>query len=328
MGQLNNMDYKEYKKNLITSVINSIEKYGTNNLSSIILTGSFGRDEPTFIIDANGCLKLISDVEIALIYTSRRKLTEQLIKVVAAEFEEEINFMAISERRIRKVYNFNYSLIAPKYKTIFTYDLFSGSRTIWGRDFIGESHIDLDSCDLYEAKRLVANRIGELLYLQTISDSGNQDCLRKQWKGKLMLAIVSSFLICEGEYVSSYHGQYDAIKKDQKRADNVIGNGFFYEYNNVFKFLRECGTEYEIPDSLLCIYVKNINKMFQDRRINKPKVNSVSRSAKYFVKYVMTGMKYGLRNFEDHILQALIDGYCENKPELNVTAEIWHKVLY
>ena len=321
----------EYEKKLIESVIVSIENHGGKNcLSSIIVTGSFGRGEPTYTDDEGGHLHLKSDVEIALIYpgSGKKEAVAKLIQHVSADFEEELNLMAIDEKRVRKTYNFNFSLVIPKYKTIFNYDLFNGSTTVWGRDFICEKHISLADCDIYEAKRLVANRIGELVFLQNTSDDSQKEYLRKQWKGKLVLAIVSAWLICEGNYVSSYHGQHAAIKKTQKKVEQEIGKDFFADYNKVFIFLRESGSEYEVTDYKLQEYVANIDRIFKKYCINRSRVNTVSRLAKYFAKYVKTGMKYGIIHFEDKILQALIDGFWMQKSVLSDTADVWHRVLY
>lgn len=331
MGQANNIAIAEYEKNLIKSVLSSIEQYGGKDcLSSMILTGSFGREEPTYRVDGDR-FQLKSDVEIALVFpdSSKKEIVENLIKEVSSEFNEDLNLMAIDERRVRKGYNFNFSLRVPKYKTIFTYDLFNGSKTIWGKDFIGENKVTLDDVDIYEAKRLVANRIAELIYLQChTKDEEQKKYLREQWKGKLMLAIVSAWLICEKEYVSSYHGQYQKTKDKMEDADHEFGNGFFDEYDKVFRFLRENGVAYEVSDKKLAGYVKRVDYYFRNRKIRKPKVNSISRILKYTLKYVKTGVKYGAVGFEDSILQALISHYWNQTEDVIMDAEIWHRVLY
>lgn len=324
------MEKVAYEKNLIENVIASIEKHGGKDcLSSIILTGSFGRGEPTYTVDTSGDLHLKSDVEIALIFpkSSQEKKVEQIVHTVSAEFTEDLNLMTINEKRVRKAYNFNFSLHVPKYKTIFTYDLFNGSRTIWGRDFIGKKSISVAEIDPYEAKRLVANRIGELIYLQSSAHLDNKDYLRKQWKGKLILAIVSAWLICEGKYVSSYHGQYQKVH-EKKEIENIMGEGFLEEYERIFRFLREDGSEYEVPDELLADYVKRMDQYLKQRQIRKPKVNSISRLLKYTIKYIKTGMKYGLTGFEDNILQALITDYWQKSDRLSADGDVWHRVLY
>ena len=325
------MDKAVYEEKLISNVVASIISHGGKDcLSSIILTGSFGRGEPTYSLYSNGELQLKSDVEIALVFSksSQKKLVEELIQKVSSEFTEELNLMAINEKRVRKAYNFNFSLCVPKYKTIFTYDLFNGSKTIWGRDFIKEKTIELTDVDPYEAKRLVANRIGELTYLQNTSKSKQNTYLRIQWKGKLMLAIVSAWLICEGEYVSSYHGQYDKIKAHAQEVEVLMGERFLEDYAKVFAFLREDGESYEVSDQCLEKYVRCMSTYFDKKHLSSPKVNSISILLKYTLKYMRTGMRYGIRQFEDHILQTLITDFCCKSMKLNEDADVWHRVLY
>lgn len=325
------MDKAMYEKKLINSVIDSIEKHGGKDyLSSIILTGSFGRGEPTYTVCPDGEPKLKSDVEVALIFpnSSQKKAVEELIQVVSEEFTEDLNLMAINEKRVRKGYNFNFSFRVPKRKTIFTYDLFNGSKTIWGRDFIGEKKVVLEEVDPYEAKRLVANRIGELTYLNNTAETDRKDYLRMQWKGKLILAIASAWLICEGKYVSSYRSQFGKLKETAWEVEKVIGAGFWREYSKVFFFLREDGEEYELPDSELVIYVKNIDRYFREKGITRPRVNSSSRVLKYAIKYLKTDMRYGVLRFENNILQALISDYWKKSKKINVDADVWYKILY
>lgn len=325
------MDQASYTQQLIKDIIGSLEKHGAGNcLSSVILTGSFGRDEPTYMVKDNGDVTLKSDVEIVLLFPdiSKKKKIKELILQVSSEFDEELNFMPVHEKRVKKAYNFNFSLKAPKYKTVFTYDLYHGSKTIWGRDFLKEKKITLSDIDPYETKRLVANRIGELCYLEKGDREDARDYLRKQWKGKVVLAIASAWLICERNYVSSYHGQYVRLKKNRKKAERLLGTGFFDEYQNVFSFLRENGGVYEIPDERLRGYVKQMDRYFKEKGFRRSKVNSVSRWAKYILKYLKTGMKYGLAGFEDNILQALIGDYWRQSGRLDTDADVWHKVLY
>lgn len=324
------MDIVAYEKKLIKDVVTSIERNGGKKyLSSIILTGSFGRDEPTYKIDEVGNLELKSDVEIALIYHKNKEKVEKIISNVLREFEEDLNLMTIDERRVRKACNFNFSIRVPKYKTIFTYDLFNGSKTIWGKNLIEERNIRVADIDIYEAKRLVANRIGELTYLITSTyENDKKEYLLKQWKGKLLLAIVTAWLICERKYVSSYRGQYEQICMNLDKINDLMGTDFFYEYENVFKFLRENGTIYEVPDDKMRIYVERINDYFINKSIKKSKVNSLSRLVKVSIKYIKEGINYGIIHFEDNILQALIEAYYKQDLRLKETAHTWHNVLY
>ena len=325
------MNKTSYQEKLIEKIIKKIEMNGGKDcLSSIILTGSFGRGEPTFVTDDEGILHLKSDIEIALVFpkTSQKKRVELLIKNVSSDFTEDLNLMPINEKRVKKAYNFNFSIRSPKYKTIFTYDLFNGSKTIWGVDFIGKKTVSLADVDIYESKRLVANRIGELVYLSNTVNQNEYSYVRKQWKGKLVLAIVSAWLICEGEYVSSYHGQYEKVCEKNEKIKTLFGIEFLDEYKKVFHFLRDNGQAYEVEDELLCKYVRAIDKYFEKKQIKVPKVNSASRVLKYSIKYIESGVKYGVKGFENNILQSLISEYWTHSRNLIQTANVWHKVLY
>lgn len=332
MNEVKKVDIKEFEDGLIKSVLDSIERHGGKEcLSSIIMTGSFGRGEPTYKRDADGRLELKSDIEIALVFphSSKKTTIEKLIQDVKESFTEELNLMAINEKRIRKAYNFNFSLIVPKYKTIFTYDLFNGSKTIWGENFIESNHIVSDDIDPYEAKRIIANRIGELVYLQNVNKNiDEKDYLRKQWKSKLLLAIGSALLVCKGEYASGYHEQYQKLQDNIDDVSKIVGSDFFEEYEKAFQFLREDGELYEVSDKKLIAYVNCMDCYFRKNQIVRPQINCFSRSVKYMRKYVKTGMKYGVVGFENNILQALILNFCRETDLVVRDAEVWHSVLY
>ena len=194
------MTTTEYEKKLLNDIVNSILYYDIKKrICSIIVTGSFGRHEETFeFIDKS--FKLKSDVEIALVYnsfTSKRYLNN-LIENVASKFEEELNLMSLSRRRISKTHNFNNTLFTPRYKTLFTYDLYNGSYTIWGEKLIEKLPIRLSEVDKYEAKRIVANRIAEYIHIENLKKNDNY--IKKQWACKIMLSIGSAWLIMHDKY--------------------------------------------------------------------------------------------------------------------------------
>ena len=61
-----NKKIKIYEKNLISSIVENIKKIDSKNrIISIIITGSFGRNEPTYVIIDDNNYKLKSDIEIA-----------------------------------------------------------------------------------------------------------------------------------------------------------------------------------------------------------------------------------------------------------------------
>ena len=325
------MDRTAYENNLLNEIISNIEKNGGSKLlSSVILTGSFGRDEPTYITNPDGSFFLKSDIEMALIFSKQenKKAVNALIERVSKEFPEELNLMAISERRIIQAHNFNFALRPAKLKTIFTFDLYNGSKTIWGKDYLKDVSVSIENVDAYEAKRLVANRIGELHCMDVVLASENKRYFTSQWKGKLMLALGSAWLILKKAYVSSYHGQMEQLQKFRQDVDKDLGVDFVNQYEKVFSFLRESMPEYEVPDHHLRDFVRNIDDLMQMHGLTKPKVNCSSRMLKYFIKYAKTGMNFGFIDFENKILQDLITKYHQRCPEVYDTAKVWYRVLY
>lgn len=321
------MGIEEYCDNLIRKIVMSIEKKnGKKYFSSIILTGSLGRGEPTYSITSSGVF-LKSDVEIGLVVKKSSKKIKQIVKNISEEFNEELNLMILNAKRIKKGQNYNYSIIIPKYKTIFTYDLYNGSKTIFGDDLIGSRKHLVSNIDLYEAKRLVGNRIGELVYLQSQNGQNNAE-VYLQWKGKLVLAIGSAWLIISDLYVSSYYEQRIRILENQDIVENKLGVGFVQEYEKAFSFLRKNGGWVEIDDLLLRNFVFGVSTCFDELGLTRSKTNSLSRVLKYIIKYVKSGCDYGMMRIENNILQNLIQGYVAGDEKIKTFAKAWHNILY
>ena len=326
----NYIEIEQYEKKLMKRVV---EEFLTNKemkyISAIILTGSLGRNEASYLFDDdNHKYVLKSDVEIACVYKKNKLAVEIMIKKVCDQFVEDLNIMPIGYYRVKHANNFNASIVPSKYKSIFTYDFYNGSKTLWGRDYISEKDIDISQCDPYEAKRIVANRIGEMVYLLYCDGKLNDDYLRAQWKGKVVLAIVTGWLICEKKYKTSYRMQYKIVLDNQVDIESVVGSNFVEHYKKVFLFLRESGNVYEINDVELRKYVRSINAYFSSKKLLKSKVNSFSRHIKYMLKYMHVCGVSGLRGFEDRIIQGLLDEFEREDIKIIETAQIWHKVLY
>lgn len=154
------------------------------------------------------------------------------------------------------------------------------------------------------------------------------DDLSRQWKCKVLLAIAAAWLIDSGAYVSSYHGQFDAMMNNREKVSAQLGDDFFRDYVQAFRFLREQGAPCEIDDCALRRYVKQMDESFQRKGLTAPQVNSTSREIKYFLRYAQCGFPKGLLHYENRILQDLIAEYADASPDLLRTAQIWKKVMY
>ena len=111
-------------------------------------------------------------------------------------------------------------------------------------------------------------------------------------------------------------------------AVTLLTNSAFAECDGFYIAGRAGFAKYEIEDKKLREYIRNINECFKKRKISKPKVNNIARTLKYFIKYFKAGMKYGIINYEEKILQTLINEYVDESNIISETATLWHKVLY
>lgn len=316
----------EQMLDLIVKKVLEEDKKGV--VKSIIATGSFGRGEPTFTI-VDGQLHLTSDVEISLVYShmKEKRILLDLMSKVESQFRETVELMPFQERRLLLAQNHNYAIIEPRKKTLFTYDVFNGSYTLWGQEYLKRKNIKLSDVDKYEAKRIVANRIGELVHNFDRDEDISAEEYVMIWKGKVILAIVSAWLLLHEQYESSYHKQYEIIKKSFERVEATLGSGFFLEYEKVFSYLRDAGEPYEVSDANLRHYVKQINVLFNERHLMKSKVNCFSKKIRGWIKYIKSGAHYGIE-YENRILQSLLDDYISGSSHIKDSAETWSKVIY
>ena len=314
-----------YTGNLINSIIkeidNSPEKSG---IASVILTGSLGRDEGTFHFDENNNIILDSDIEIALVYKKGCKEQAKILKNYLIEtFKEEMNPMTISLSRVKNKHNFNYSILKPKYNSIFMYDLYNGSKTIWGEDLIIDKNVKYDK---YEAKRVVANRIGELTYLKYIENANNNQIV--QWEAKLLLAIGTAYCIINDKYNSKYRDQYNTIHSDSSNIKIVLGGSFIDDYTQAYMYLRMGSDTYDVQSEKLHLYVENINRLFNTSEYKKPKINSVSRKLKHTISCIRKTKSLNPLNCEITIINNLIKYFINKDNKVIKYSDYWKSIIY
>lgn len=321
------MEMKDvYIDNLIKEIVFYIENFSNkSDIISVILTGSLGRDEGTFHFDTNmNKLVLDSDVELALVYKSGcKKSAEDLKNELINHFSEEMNPMTISFSRVKNMYNFNYSFVTPKYSSIFMYDLYNGSKTIWGEDLINKKIFKYDK---YEAKRIIANRIGELTYISNFNESNFRQI--NQWEAKLILAIGTAYCILKDSYMSSYYSQYEFICNEQDNINNFLGENFVDDYTKAFYFLRRGADNYDVPSERLNKYVEKMNSLLNTKEFSKPKINSISRKIKYMISCKRANVPLNPINCETIIIEGLIKYFSEKDVNLILFSNYWKMILY
>lgn len=323
-------DASEYSNDLVNDIVERVVAHKDSRyIWSIIMVGSFGRNEPTFDVHDDGSFYLRSDVEILLICKNmhhERKLLP-LIREIEGQYKEALEFMAFPIRRLRLVQNFNFAILKPRYKTLFMYDIINSGHTVWGDDYLKDIKVELDQVDLYEAKKIVANRIAEYI---RVMDRGLDISLKQyqiQWRAKTLLAVGTAWLMLKGEYVSSYRGQFEEIKKNTKELEKEFGKEFCNDYMESYEMLRNNGEKYDVGDIKLRKYIAIINQRFRNSKLNHSKCLCTSKRIRMAKRYLGYRLKYGIR-FEDNIYEQLIDYFVTNKDDLMEIANDWYNILY
>lgn len=317
---------KEYMEKLKSQIIQDIENFPhKTDIESIILTGSLGRDEGTFHIDKEtNNLILDSDVELALVYKPGKKDSAKTFKQFLIEnYKEDMNPMTISLLRVRNMYNFNYSFKTPKYNSIFMYDLYNGSKTIWGTELLSARSLPYDK---YEAKRIIANRIGEYACLKYIEKAPEKQI--KQWEAKILLSVGIACCIIDNIYESPYKKHCEAICKSKDKWNDYLGSNFVEDYIEAYEYLRLGIDKYDVPTERIKSYVEKISKLFNTNEYSKPKITSLSRKLKYAISTVKHYKKRHVIDCETTIIDALIEYYINDDISLIEYGKYWKNILY
>ena len=169
---------------------------------AIILTGSFGRGEGTFI-SQNNRFALSSDFEICVVaqgFKNRetcKKLTEKLSKQLCAE----ISVAWVTPERIVKNKNGN-ATFGKSYPSILTYELKSGSKVLYGEDVLSQNRTDPTKIPLWEGLKLLFNRMAESLVEQPSLEA---QLYSEKWINKTLLACGDILLLDKKLYHYSYN---------------------------------------------------------------------------------------------------------------------------
>lgn len=290
---------------------------------AIILTGSFGRGEGTFI-SQNNRFALSSDFEICVVaegFKNRetcKKLTEKLSKQLRAE----ISVAWVTPERIVKNKNGN-ATFGRSYPSILTYELKSGSKVLYGQDVLSQNLTDPTKIPLWEGLKLLFNRMAESLVEQPSFDA---QLYSEKWINKTLLACGDILLLDKKLYHYSYnergrrlstqvdfadypfldtaqqadlinaydiklHGTYDTYcKSDIMRFYKTIDDVFRYAISRIMKISFSSYTEF--PDRYLS--AKGVL-----RRLYKYKFYSLVHPAYeniiYMVKLVQWGRAPNMR---------------------------------
>lgn len=199
-----NQKYKSKIDTDINIIINEIVKQVGSQLVSIVLYGSYGRDEGAFF-EEKGKVFVYNDYDLLLIVNNKKNILEKEIQKISNQLFNfiEIKWIDISLYSLNNLRNLKPS--------IFNFDLKYGSKVIWGNKNI------LNLIPTFKAQQITL-KDAEILYftrLYTFLGSLPPDAFKIGVEGKdsrffrnqmakAVLAIVDALLLIKKMYHSSY----------------------------------------------------------------------------------------------------------------------------
>jgi len=188
---------------------------------SIILYGSYGRDEGSWILDNIGKYVPYNDYDILMII--KNKIPKEIIKSIRQNIACKIGIRWIDIDQ--KTPNELKSLRT----LIYNYDLKYASKVIYGDDKIRDLIPEMDSTKipLKDVEILFFTRIWTFLGAlnkkgTNVKIYGEDSRFFRNQMGKAILAIVDVLLIQKGQYNSSYKERYNRLKKYFQHKKELI----------------------------------------------------------------------------------------------------------
>ena len=175
---------------------------------SIILTGSFGREEGT-VIEENGKLKFLSDCEIAVI-PYKYILNRSKINEFKSNFYDRTG-LKVGIGGVTLSFYLMIPFINKKMKpTMANYDLKYGSKVIYGKNYLERiPNFKREDIPLWEGIRLLFNRMAEALEHFSFENPNKEMIF---WTNKIVLACQDALLLSLGKYHHSYRKRNEMFK--------------------------------------------------------------------------------------------------------------------
>jgi hypothetical protein len=217
--------------------------------TSVILKGSFGRGEPSFIEDSNGVITFFSDYEIELIslrfllYRLKGQKLKNTGLKVANKYNIKIDIGGLKFSL--------FQLCTPLYwtlkPTVANYDIKYGSILLYGEDVRKKiPAFNPQDIPIEEGIRLIVNRIAEAMQYLDLESANEIENIKESeklffWINKIIIACQDAILIKEGKYHPLY------LERNRIFSSLLVDKS--NELNSViphFASLASMATEYKI----------------------------------------------------------------------------------
>lgn len=164
----------------------------------IIMSGSFGKQSWLF----NGSF-LLSDFEI--VFLSQRKWSakkkKEILLKLNEEFDYDFNLKGYITDKARKKILSNYSFKNPGYISLDFFDSINNPIFLYKKDDNLGIQLDTKMIPIWEAWRLLVNRIGDLLVIDYLESKEEYE--KKYFWLKVYESIADAYLIVQKKYVKS-----------------------------------------------------------------------------------------------------------------------------
>jgi len=206
-----------YPKN-IQIFFNEVVHLIKENLSPdyILLAGSFAKESWLY----NG-EKLISDFEIVFVCSKKWSVSrkEQLIEELNKKYSFKIELKGYLRHKIERKILSNYALQNPGYINLNFFDTFNEPKYLYGKtDLLLNISTSVDELPVWEAWRLYANRMGDLLSLLAKDEVPNY--LEKYYWLKIFESTADAYFIIHKIYNKNILKRLEIFHK--KLLDNDI----------------------------------------------------------------------------------------------------------
>jgi hypothetical protein len=294
----------ENRQNLYNNIVTQVKIDKIDNIiTHIIVTGSFGKNEPSYFYK-NDEIIYKSDIELVFVVKNYKykKFLLQYKEKYTKLFNIDVSLMIFKDSRYINGYNSNELFPKNKFFSIFSYDFYQNNIVIYGEKLNLSFNREIDK---YEAIVIFTNRLAEYFsyYFKNVSDD-----VLLFWKSKVLISYMEAILIINNLYTSSYSSQLKSFSK------LFPENKYLDLFNKAYKYLRQNGAEYSIEDSVLIDLSKDMIEIKKNNNLNKSRINSWIYLIRNIIIIIKNKLYSKITHFNrfNYIFDKLTDGLINN----------------
>lgn len=200
----------------------------------LILTGSFARGEATILVDPEGGIRWLSDIECLVVFPADKQRApigevDQVLRGIESERNLRASNMGSGIKlELRSIQAPRLARLRP---AIFSRELLEHGKLLWGEPaalplprWYPQAGSEIPAADGF---RLLNNRIMEQLAVRLNDERGSEDRIsRSYWLSKFWIDLATSLSIFLHCYVTTYLGRQASIEKTLAARPELFGDSF------------------------------------------------------------------------------------------------------